>query len=80
MRKEYATSAVRELELRLQVHSVQVHTASGAHERVLSTWHHWAGENSVSLDTGVAAAKERFETIVEGLRTDFGGKALLPWG
>ena len=78
--QSYAKSAPGELEQRLLVHSRQVHTASGAHERILSIWHHWAGENSVSLDTGVAAAKERFEAIVNGLRTEFGGKAVLPWG
>jgi hypothetical protein len=36
--------AVRELEARLLVHSIEIHTELGAHAKQLQTWNEWRKE------------------------------------
>ena len=69
----------QELEQRLLVHTRQVHTDSGAHARLLSTWDHWAAEEGVSQTTAPAVARTRFEAVLSEWRAELGGKATLPW-
>ncbi|MGI9065393.1 MAG: AlkZ-related protein [Pyrinomonadaceae bacterium] len=70
----------RELERKLLVHAEQIHTASGAHAKLLETWEHW------SQRTGFAApavqtdqAKRNLEERLRKLNDEFEGKARLPW-
>jgi hypothetical protein len=73
--------ASRELERRLLVHATEVHTASGAHAKVLQTWPRWAAENlqqpkSMSSDEARGqledAARQLAAEVVDGV-------AELPW-
>ncbi len=73
-------NAARELEVRLLVHSRQVHTESGKHARVLSAWEVWAREVDLKRPrSGVAAARKAFEGVVAEWGERFGTKAALPW-
>jgi hypothetical protein len=77
--KEIAKGAL-DLEKRLLVHSEEVHTESGAHAKLLTTWKEWA--ESADLPPGAPAAAEaqsRFEQIVDGLNTANHANAKLPW-
>jgi hypothetical protein len=73
--------ASRELERRLLVHATEVHTASGAHAKVLQTWPRWAAESSQqpkSMSSDEArgqledAARQLAAEVVDGV-------AELPW-
>lgn len=50
------TAAARELETRALVHSASVHTESGAHARVLQSWHAWVAAR------GARPAKRTLDT------------------
>jgi hypothetical protein len=68
-----------ELERRLLVLGVQVHTESGTHAKTLEAWDHWAGRKHLSERLPVARAKAALEDRVERLNAEFNGKARLPW-
>jgi hypothetical protein len=71
---EAAGPAARELEKRLLVHARDVHTASGAHARLLRSWKQVAGPHPAP-----AEARRRLENVVSRLNRRFGGPGRLPW-
>ena len=78
-RKELSES-VRILERRLLIHSLQVHTESGAHAKVLESWENWAAAAKLKAgEISVAKAKKSLEQRVQELNERFDGKATLPW-
>jgi hypothetical protein len=74
------TRAIRELELRLLVHTDDLHTDSGAHAKVLKSWPAWAAAAGVApARTSVAAAAAELERAVEMLCAGTGHKPKLSW-
>lgn len=72
--------AARELEHRLLVYSEQVHTAKGAHAKVLESWDHWRRRLGLPTpDVSPAEARRRLEACVEGLNLTFGAGLRAPW-
>lgn len=70
----------RELEKKLLAHGAQIHTASGAHAKVLETWAHWAGRVGFRIpNLPVAIAKQRLEERLPKLNQKFAASAKLPW-
>jgi len=70
----------KELELRLLVHSRQVHTESGAHAKILESWPHWATTIKFkpgSIDT--ARAQIVFEERLVTINKACDGSGNLPW-
>jgi hypothetical protein len=74
-----AGDAVRELEARLLVRSRQVHTESGEHEKVVTTWEAWAREERVAAAPALAEAKATFEAVARSWEARAGAVARLPW-
>jgi hypothetical protein len=80
MRKRVADAA-RELEQRLLVHASEVHTASGAHAKVLQPWATWAGAEGIDA-RGLTAGAARADLEAAASRlaeATAGGHAALPW-
>lgn len=77
--KEIAKAAL-ELEKRLLVHSEEVHTESGAHAKLLSTWAQW-GEAAKVPASGPSAAEARahLEASVSAMNDSEGARIRLPW-
>jgi hypothetical protein len=78
--RQELNNSVRQLERRLLIHSKQVHTASGAHAKLLETWQQWARE--VKLSPGAITAidaRKSLERRVQELNERFNGKSTLPW-
>lgn len=70
----------RELEKRLLVVGTQFHSASGAHEKRLETWEHWAQRvKFVPASVSVAMAKTNLEDRLQALNLEFNAKAKFPW-
>lgn len=72
--------AARELEKGLLIHSEELHTASGAHAKLLETWQQWAsriGFTSPRILPG--AAKNNLAEKIEALNKEFGARGRLPW-
>ena len=70
----------RKLEGRLLLHATQIHTASGAHAKVLETWHTWADRAGFRAKAKNPSTARRFlEQRLAQLNTDFGGHGELPW-
>jgi hypothetical protein len=70
---------VPELERRLLVLGVQVHTESGTHAKALESWEHWAQRQRLAARLPVARAKATLEDRVRRLNAEFNAKARLPW-
>ena len=73
-------AAVRELELRLLVHSDQFHTESGAHAKRLETWTSWA--RRVSLNDPVVdyeQARSFLEKRLDEINKSYSGCGRFPW-
>jgi len=71
---------VRELELKLLIHTDQVHTEKGAHAKVLETWETWAQRVGFKPKrSNTSAAQSFFEKRVEEINQRFGGRGRLPW-
>jgi hypothetical protein len=68
-----------ELERRLLVLGMQVHTQTGAHAKTLEAWDHWARRKRLAGRLPVARAKAALEDRVRRLNAEFHGKARLPW-
>ena len=69
-----------ELERRLLVHSESEHTESGAHQRVLETWEHWARRakfRAAAMDPGRGRAL--LEEALAAMNARSGALASLPW-
>ena len=74
------SETARELEARLLVHASQIHTASGAHAKVLETWDTWAKRAGFRAKANSPLAARRFlEQRLAELNTQFRGNGELPW-
>lgn len=72
--------AARELERKILIHADQIHTASGAHAKVLETWEHWSKRTGFAQPSiPIADAKKNLEARLRKLNDEFGGTARLPW-
>jgi hypothetical protein len=65
----------KSLEARLLVLSANVHTESGAHARLLTSWWTWAEEKAVAPEPNEVDARARLEIAAKSL----GPRARLPW-
>lgn len=80
LRSKTVADAARELEVRLLVHSQEIHAESGAHAKVLQTWKAWieegwlAGKKMLPED-----AKRRLEKVLAHLNSRFHTEGSLPW-
>jgi hypothetical protein len=75
-----ARDTVRDVEMRLLIHTVEVHTESGAHARNLETWPAWAASRGLTPPFPDAAeARARVDALVSGLNERYGAAARLPW-
>lgn len=73
------SGAALDLERRLLVLGVQVHTESGRHAKSLESWRHWARRISLASRMTAARAKAELGDVVLRLNADFNAKARLPW-
>jgi hypothetical protein len=72
--------AAHELEARLLVYADELHTETGAHAKVLSTWQRWGEGAQVRTERrGVEEARARFEEAVAKLDAAHLAHARLPW-
>jgi hypothetical protein len=72
--------AARELEIRLLVHSQEIHAERGAHAKVLQTWKVWIGEAGLTGKKMLPEnAKKRLEKVLADLNSRFGAEGSLPW-
>jgi hypothetical protein len=72
--------AARELELKLLIHSEQIHTESGSHAKMLETWDAWAKRVNFkyrSLDP--SRARHFFEKRLDEVNKKYSGWGRLPW-
>lgn len=75
-----SSRTVHELELRLLVHSQEVHTERGSHAKMLESWEHWmdrAGFAEPRVPS--ATARSQLEEAAAGLSSGSGSRAWLPW-
>jgi hypothetical protein len=68
-----------DLERRLVVLGIQVHTETGAHAKALESWDHWARRRRLTVRLPVGQAKAALEDRVRRLNAEFNAKARLPW-
>ena len=68
----------KDLALRLLVCATGVHTESGHHVNVYSSWQLWARDHHVVASGGAAQARRRFNELVAGWPTP-GRSKRLPW-
>jgi hypothetical protein len=75
-----ASESVRALESRLIVHTMEVHTPSGAHAKNLETWHSWIGgvDPHAQIPT-VNEAQQQLESVMHTLNERYGANARLLW-
>ena len=69
-------TAARQLQSRLLVQALDVHTESGRHALALQPWPAWATENGVAPARSVARARARIEAASRALGAT---PAALPW-
>ncbi len=69
-------AAVKELEVRLLVHSEEVHTESGSHATALTTWKAWAKRAGTKPLRSRSAAKEQLEAAAAAIGAS---ATALPW-
>jgi hypothetical protein len=80
LKKKTVTDAVRELEVRLLVHSREIHTERGAHAKVLETWQVWVGEAGLARKKMLPEdGKRRLEKVLADLNSGFDAEGCLPW-
>ena len=74
------TDAVRELELKLLLHSEQFHTETGFHSKLLETWEHWAKRMGLRIKATEASRARKFlEKRLEEINEAYSGFGCLPW-
>ena len=78
--RKSAREAGRELERRLLIHTLEVHTESGAHAKVLETWLNWAErvDFKATAPSWLDAIRD-LEDAAERLARVSGGSAPVPW-
>ena len=69
----------RILERRLLVYASSVHTESGAHEKELESWAHWARRRRVKRLRTLAAGRDALDEALLALVGASGGSGRLPW-
>ena len=75
-----AAKGSKMLETRLLVHGKNVHTESGAHAKVLSSWKVCMQELHFRFrNQDPEASKTLFEERIDAWASEFGKKAKLPW-
>lgn len=67
---------VRELALRLLVHTAEVHMPGGAHRLTVSTWSSWAARAGVAALSSSSHAREQLEAACQALGAP---RTALPW-
>jgi hypothetical protein len=73
-------ATAKELEIRLLVHSGQVHTESGAHALVLTSWKRWSKQHGpIGRAIPVARAKQEFHARLAEWNRVHRAKARLPF-
>lgn len=79
-RVQASGKAAGELERALLVAGRQVHTESGAHAQLLTTWRAFARDRGVpGRPRSAAKARAELDAIVRALDAEFGARATLPW-
>ena len=79
-RKNKPGDIARELERKLLIHAEQIHTASGAHAKLLETWKQWAERVEFKSATIVVEqAKRELAKRLLKLNQEFEASAKLPW-
>jgi hypothetical protein len=73
------SAAALDLERRLLVIGMQVHTESGRHAKALESWSHWAHRVKLASRVPLASAKAELAERVQRLNAEFKGGARLPW-
>jgi hypothetical protein len=69
----------RILEKRLLVFTRSVHTESGAHEKEMESWRHWARRLRVKRLRTLAAGREALDAALLALVGASGGAGRMPW-
>jgi hypothetical protein len=73
-------AAAREIEARLLARGSQVHTAGGAHAKILQAWGRWRKRGFDTLDTMTPGhGRGALEAALETLNEEHGGRGRLPW-
>ncbi|MEO6711571.1 MAG: hypothetical protein ABI054_05185 [Planctomycetota bacterium] len=73
-------AAAKQLELRLLMHSGQVHTEKGAHALVLMSWPRWCKlQTPVCRKIPLALAKKELQALVGKVNQRHGARARLPF-
>lgn len=71
---------VRELELKLLLHSAQIHTEKGAHAKILETWQEWARRVGFKPKKAQPSNSRTFlETRLAEINQKYNGNGRLPW-
>ena len=68
--------AARDLQSRLLVHALEVHTESGRHALALQPWTAWATQNGVTPEGSLARSRARLEAASRALGAT---PSALPW-
>jgi len=72
--------AVRELEARLLVHAVSVHTERGFHRKEVRSWRTWADSAQLGpVSLTAVEGKTQLESVLARLNKQFGARGTLPW-
>jgi hypothetical protein len=72
--------AARELERRLLVYADELHTESGAHAKIVRTWHAWAAQVGLSAaGPPPAEARLQLDDVMERMNAEFAGDGRTPW-
>ena len=70
----------RELELRLLIHSEQIHTESGSHAKLMETWEAWAQRvNFKYSPLDPSRARHSLEKRLDEVNKEYSGRGQLPW-
>jgi len=70
----------RVLELRLLIHSEQVHTESGSHAKLVESWDAWARRvHFKPRELDVSRARQFFEKRLDEINKQHSGNGRLPW-
>jgi hypothetical protein len=69
-------TAARELQSRLLVHALEVHTESGRHALALQPWAAWAAQNGVTPDGSLTRSRATLEAASRALGAT---PSALPW-
>lgn len=79
VRPNKSSAMALELERRLLVVGLQVHTQSGSHAKSLETWKRWAKRRRVPEKLDVSRAKSELDSSIRLLNDRFRGSGRLPW-